>query len=61
MTSLLLILLPLLVRLPLAAQPLSFETALSQPILAPNQPLVEVQVYTATRVQSLPMATTGQQ
>jgi hypothetical protein len=46
---------------PLAAQPLTLENALAKPILPANQPLVEVQVYTASRVKSMPMVTSGQQ
>lgn len=51
----------LLLSLPLTAQLTPLENALSRPLLAPNQPLVEVQVYTASRVQSPPMVTTAQQ
>lgn len=51
----------LLLALPAFAQAQTLDSALAQPLLAPNQPLVEVQVYTASRVQSLPMATTAQQ
>ena len=47
--------------LSVAAQPLSLENALAKPILAANQPLVEVQVYTASKVKSMPSASTGQQ
>lgn len=38
----------------LIAQDLGLYEALARPILAPNQPTVEVQVYTATRVPALP-------
>ncbi|HUS05257.1 MAG TPA: acetylxylan esterase [Bryobacteraceae bacterium] len=45
----------------LLAQKSAVESALSKPILAPNQPLIEVQVYTASRVKSMPsVATAGQ-
>src|SRR5215471_6326274 len=47
--------------LSVAAQPLSLENALAKPILAANQPLVEVQVYTASDLKSMPSASTGQQ
>ena len=56
-----LFLLSLLAYVPVTAQPLSLETALARPILAPNQPLVEVQVYTASRVKSMPLVSTAQQ
>jgi len=46
MLILMLFLLSLLACVPVAAQPLSLENALAKPILAANQPLVEVQVYT---------------
>ena len=36
------------------AQSSAIESALSRPVLAPNQPLIEVQVYTAARVKSMP-------
>ena len=54
-------LLLLLACLPVAAQPLSLENALAKPILAANQPLVEVQVYTASHVKSMPLVNTSQQ
>ncbi|MDA1315423.1 MAG: acetylxylan esterase [Acidobacteria bacterium] len=38
----------------LGAQDLGLYEVLARPILAPNQPTVEVQVYTATRVPALP-------
>src|SRR6185369_2441055 len=56
-----LFLLSLLACLPLAAQPLTLENALAKPILAANQPLVEVQVYTASHVKSMPLVSTAQQ
>lgn len=56
-----LFLLLLLVNLPVAAQTLTLENALSRPILAGDQPLVEVQVYTATRVKSMPLVSSAQQ
>src|SRR5688500_12086619 len=43
------------------AQTSAIETALSKPVLAPNQPLIEVQVYTATRVRSMPSVATAAQ
>ena len=36
------------------AQTSPIESALSKPLLAPNQPLIEVQVYTAAHVKSMP-------
>ena len=54
-------LLSLLSYRPLAAQPLSFENALARPILAANQPLIEVQVYTASHVKSMPLVSSAQQ
>ncbi|MFN0171495.1 MAG: alpha/beta hydrolase family protein [Bryobacteraceae bacterium] len=36
------------------AQPAAVEAALAKPILDPNQPLLEVQVYTAGRVKAMP-------
>ena len=54
-------LLSLLAYLPAAAQPLSLENALTKPILAANQALVEVQVYTASHVKSIPLVSTAQQ
>ena len=56
-----LFLLSLLACLPVAAQPHSLENALAKPILAANQPLVEVQVYTASHVKSMPLVGTAQQ
>ncbi len=61
MPILLVLLLSLLACRPLAAQALSFENALAKPILAANQPLVEVQVYTASHVKSMPLVSTAQQ
>src|SRR5215472_11211356 len=55
------LLLSFIVLLPVGAQPLSLENALAKPILAVNQPLVEVQVYTASRVKSMPLVSTAQQ
>jgi dienelactone hydrolase len=43
------------------AQKTSIETALSKPLLAANQPLIEVQVYTAAHVKSLPLVSTAAQ
>ena len=43
------------------AQTPEIEAALSKPILPVNQPLIEVQVYTASRVKSLPMVSTAAQ
>jgi hypothetical protein len=54
-------LLSLLAYLPASAQSLSLENALAKPILAPNQALVEVQVYTASHVKSIPLVSTAQQ
>jgi dienelactone hydrolase len=54
-------LLALLAYRPVGAQSLSFENALAKPILAANQPLVEVQVYTASHVKSMPLVGTAQQ
>ena len=56
-----LFLLSLIACLPAAAQPFTLEDALAKPILAANQPLVEVQVYTASHVRSLPLVGTAQQ
>ena len=61
MPILMLFLLSLLACLPVAAQPLSLENALAKPILAANQPLVEVQVYTASHVKSMPLVSSAQQ
>jgi hypothetical protein len=57
----LLLLLSSVLCLPIAAQPPSLEDALSTPILAANQPLVEVQVYTASHVKSMPLVGNAQQ
>jgi hypothetical protein len=54
-------LLSFLTCLPVFAQQLTLENALSRPILAANQPLVEVQVYTASRVKSMPLVSSAQQ
>ena len=43
------------------AQTSTLQSALSAPILAPNQPLIEVQVYTAARVKSMPTVATAAQ
>jgi len=51
----------LLCLAPAVAQTPSFEAALAKPLLAANQPLVEVQVYTASRVKSLPLVSSAQQ
>lgn len=56
-----LILLSSALYFPLAAQKVSLEDALAKPILAADQPLVEAQVYTATRVKSMPLVSTAQQ
>src|SRR6266403_1112091 len=61
MPVLILFLLSLLAYLPVAAQTLSLENALAKPILAANQPLVEVQVYTASHVKSMPLVSSAQQ
>jgi dienelactone hydrolase len=45
----------------LPAQKAAIDAALAKPILVPNQPLIEVQVYTASRVQSMPTVGTAQQ
>lgn len=47
--------------LPFFAQQLTLESALGRPILPANQPLVEVQVYTASRVKSMPLVSSAQQ
>ena len=57
----LLFLLLFVVRFPVAAQPLSLDDALAKPILPTNQPLVEVQVYTASHVKSMPLVSSAQQ
>src|SRR2546429_9544698 len=61
MPILMLFLLSLLAYRPAAAQPLTLENARARPILAANQPLVEVQVYTASHVKSMPLVSTAQQ
>jgi dienelactone hydrolase len=61
MQMLRLFLLPLVASLPAAAQSQSLEDALAKPILAANQPLVEVQVYTASHVKSMPLVSSAQQ
>jgi dienelactone hydrolase len=43
------------------AQTTPVESALSKPLLAPNQPLIEAQVYTASHVQSMPLISTAAQ
>ena len=55
------LLLPSLLWMPMAAQQLSLESALAKPILAANQPLVEVQVYTASNVEPMPLVGSAQQ
>jgi hypothetical protein len=57
----LLLLLSFVAWLPATAQPLSLENALATPILSANQPLIEVQVYTASRVKSMPLVSSAQQ
>src|SRR3954465_13987971 len=54
-------LLSLLTCLPVVAHQLTLEGALGKPVLAANQPLVEVQVYTASRVKSMPLVSTAEQ
>lgn len=44
-----------------AAQTARLEDALARPILAANQPLVEAQVYTASRVKSMPLVSSAAQ
>jgi hypothetical protein len=56
-----LFLLLFVVWLPVGAQSLSLENALGRPILPANQPLVEVQVYTASHVKSMPLVSSAQQ
>ncbi len=51
----------LLFLVPAFAQDSVVQTALSKSILPENQPLIEVQVYTASRVKSMPMISTAQQ
>lgn len=55
------LLLPLLAWLPVAPQSLSLEQVLAKPVLAANQPLVEVQVYTASHVKSMPLVSSAAQ
>jgi len=55
------LLLSFYVWLPVAAQSLNLDDALAKPILANNQPLVEVQVYAASRVKPMPLAGSAQQ
>ena len=43
------------------AQTSALEAALAKPILVPNQALIEVQVYTASHVKSMPSVSTSQQ
>src|SRR5262245_55655126 len=43
------------------AQTASIESALSKKVLAPNQPLIEVQVYSAARVKSMPSVSSAAQ
>ena len=43
------------------AQTTPVESALSKPLLAPNQPLIEAQVYTAAHVKSMPLVSTAAQ
>ena len=47
--------------LPVSAQTSALDAALAKPILAPNQPMVEAQVYTASRVRSMPSVSTAKQ
>jgi dienelactone hydrolase len=54
-------LLSALVCVPVTPQPLTLETAMAKPILAANQPLVEVQVYTASHVKSMPLVSSALQ
>ena len=61
MPIVMLFLLSFLACLPVAAQTLNLENALAKPILAANQSLVEVQVYTASHVKSMPLVSTAQQ
>ncbi len=56
-----LFLISVVVSLPCFAQSASLESALAKPILPVNQPLVEVQVYTASHVKSMPMVSSAQQ
>lgn len=51
----------LIAGVPAFAQIAAIEQALSKPILAANQPLIEAQVYTASRVKPMPMVATAQQ
>lgn len=61
MTFRALFLLPLFAVLPAAAQSSPLEDALARPLLAPNQTLIETQVYTASRVRSMPSVSTARQ
>lgn len=61
MTFRALFLLPLFAALPATAQSSALEEALARPLLAPNQTLIETQVYTASRVKSMPSVSTAQQ
>jgi hypothetical protein len=54
-------LLALFATLPAGAQLSPLEEALAKPLLAPNQTLIETQVYTASRVKSMPPVSTAQQ
>jgi dienelactone hydrolase len=51
----------IIASLVLAQQPPALDFALSKTLLAPNQPLIEVQVYTAARVKSMPMVASAAQ
>ncbi len=51
----------LLAIAPAFAQNSGIQSALQKPILAANQPLVEVQVYTASRVKPMPSVASAQQ
>ena len=51
----------LLAIAPAFAQNSGVQSALQKPILAANQPLIEVQVYTASRVKPMPSVATAQQ
>jgi hypothetical protein len=56
-----LFLLSFLTCLPVFGQHVTLESALSRPILAANQPLVEVQIYTASHVKSMPLVSSAEQ
>ncbi len=43
------------------AESLTLEDALAKPVLTPNQPLIEAQVYTASHVKSMPSVSSAQQ